>query len=254
MKLFNYQGKWVPRTVEVPWVSSMHRGYTSTTVAENTLAAFHRAYLNGAEWIEVDARLTSDNVYVCLHNPTVTVGGVTYTVANETASTITSLVLSHDSVYGDCCIPTLESVLKLCAYTGMCANVDCKAIDPSTLAKLVVDCCMSGRVSYANTTYVNATTILGVDPNAGFVIPYSSLSSWSAAAGLNYWNKSKTYVWEPTITYEMLEAVRAVGFKYMLTSVTSTTNMNYLPDMVEFSSSADCQTLNNNYLASVNIV
>ena len=157
------------RMLSVPWLNSMHRGYSSPTVHENTLAAYYRAFLNGADWVEVDARLSSDDVYVSNHDSTVTVDGVTYEIADTSSEVLTSLVLSHDSEYGDCCIPTLKDVLTLCLYTGMNANIDCKDIDATTLAKLVVDCGMSGRVSYANTTTANAQTILGIDPNAGFI-------------------------------------------------------------------------------------
>lgn len=235
-----------------PWVSSMHRGYSSSTVHENTLEAFWRAYLNGADWIEVDARLTSDGVYVSNHDATVTVGGVTYTIANETAATLTALVLSTDPTYGECHIPTLASVLKLCCYTGMSANIDCKAINASTLAQLVVDSGMSGRVAYANTSTQNAATILGIDPNAGFIFPYSTsnISTWSTAL-TNYHARQRSYVWASSISNANLEATRAAGFKYMLTSVGNSANFAYNPDMVEFNASADCKSINETYLESL---
>lgn len=239
--------------LSVPWVSSMHRGYSSSTVHENTLEAFYRAYLNGANWIEVDARLSSDGVYISNHDAAVTVSGTTYTIANETAETLTSLILSTDPTYGECHIPTLESVLKMCAYTGMHANIDCKAINATTLAKLVVDCGMSGRAAYANTTTSNVATILATDPNAGFIFPYSSLSDWATAIE-DYHVRQRSYAWASAISNEVLENTRSYGFKFLV-SETNTSNysskMKFNPDMVEFQATQDCKTLNNAYLNSL---
>lgn len=258
MAIYDYHGNEISTGgfnephLSVPWVSSMHRGYSSSTVHENTLEAFWRAYLNGADWIEVDARLSSDGVYVSNHDATITVNGTTYTIANETAATLTALVLSTDSTYGACYLPTLESVLKMCAYTGMHANIDCKVINATTLAQLVVDCGMSGRASYANTSTANAATILGIDPNAGFIFSYSSsnLTSWASALS-DYHTRQRCYVWASTINNSSLEATRKFGFKYMLTSVGSITNLSYNPDMVEFNASADCKAINKAYLESI---
>lgn len=258
MAIYDYQGNEIQTGgadaphLRVPWVSSMHRGYSSDTVHENTLAAFWRAYLNGANWIEVDARLSSDGIYISNHDATVTVDGVTYTIANETAATLTSLVLSTDQTFGDCCIPTLESVLKLCVYTGMSANIDCKAIDPETLAQLVVDSGMSGRAAYANTSTSAAATILSIDPNAGFIFSYSSgnISTWASALS-DYHTRQRSYAWASSISFEALDVTRAAGFRYLLSNVGSTTNLHYCPDMAEFVATADCKTINQQYLNSL---
>ena len=253
--IYDYQGNIVFEDkphLSVPWATAMHQGYTSPTVSANTLEAFYRAYLNSANWIETDARLSSDGVYICSHDATVTVGGVTYTIANETAETLTSLVLSTDPTYGDCHIPTLASVLKLCCYTGMTANIDCKAINAATLAQLVVDSGMSRRTVYANISASNATAILAVDPNAGFLFSYSAenLTTWSNAL-TDYHVRIRSYAWAATVSYAVMEAVRAAGFKYLLSNADSTANMHYAPDCIEFKSTVDCKTLNETYLASL---
>ena len=248
MVLYDYLGKKLE--VVTPWVSSMHRGYSSSTVHENTLPAFYRAYLNGAQWIETDARLSSDSVYVVNHDATITVGGTTYTIASETASTLTNLVLSTDPTYGNCKLPTLESALKLCCYTGMSANIDCKAINASTLAKLVVDTGMSGRVAYANTSTSNVATILGVDPNARFIFSYSDLATWTSAI-TDYHTRRRSYAWASTISNAALEATRAAGFNYLLSEVSTTALMSYVPDMVEFTATSDCNSLNRSYIDSL---
>ena len=245
MILYDYLGDELE--VVTPWVSSMHRGYSSATVHENTLQAYYRAYLNDAKWVEMDARLSSDSVYVISHDATVTVNGVTYTIANETASTLTNLVLSTDPTYGNCKLPTLESALKLCCYTGMNANIDCKVINASTLATLVVDTGMSGRTVYANTSTANMATILSIDPNAGFVFDYDDISTWDSAITSDT-VRSNSYAWETTVNNSMLETTRSKGFKFMLTGVTSITLMQFVPDMIEFATTADSDSLNRSYI------
>ena len=243
--------------LSTPWVSSMHRGYSSSTVHENTLEAFYRAYLNEAQWIEVDARLSSDEIYISNHDATVTVGGVTYTIANETAETLTSLVLSTDPTYGACHIPTLESVLKMCAVTGLRANIDCKAINATTLAQLVVDCGMSGRCSYANTSTANASTILGIDPNAGFIFSYSAsnITAWLGAL-TDYHTRQRSFAWSSSISYDALRTTRAAGFKYLASEVNSSNyaqKMPFNPDMVEFQANQDCKAINKTYLDNIDL-
>ena len=242
-------------SMSVPWESDMHRGYSSPTVHENTIPAFYRAWKNGATMIEVDARLSSDGIYVSNHDATITVGGTTYTIANETADTLTHLVLSTDATYGDCCIPLLETVLNLCCYTGMKANVDCKQINPTTLAKLVVDCGMSGKVMYANTSIANAQSILATDPNAGFIFEYSEENlSWWATALTEYHTRQRSYAWSPNVSYDALEKTRSYGFKYLLAGVTITALMSYVPDCVEFEATANCKVLNDTYINSLSFV
>lgn len=247
------------KEITVPWVSSMHRGYTNAvsggSIHENTLPAYYRAFLNGAEWIEADARLSSDGVYVSNHDPTITVDGTTYTIAEETAETLTNLVLSTDEEYGDCKLPSLESVLKLCLYTGMCANIDCKSIDPETLAKLVVDVGMSGRVAYANTSTAYATRILAVDPNAGFIIAYSAnnLSNWANVL-TDYHVRQRSYAYASTISDTAVESTRSYGFKYMLSGVSYASRITQVPDMVEYLAWIDCKAANKQYLDNLTLL
>src|SRR5262245_40832238 len=51
-----------------PYVMA-HRG-NSISCPENTLAAFRRAFKEGADLLETDLHLTSDGVFVCIHDPT----------------------------------------------------------------------------------------------------------------------------------------------------------------------------------------
>lgn len=238
-----------------PWVSSAHQGYSSTTVAPNTLQAFYRAFQNGAEWIECDARLTSDGDYVIMHDPTVTVDGVTYTIANETSTTLTNLVLSTDPEYGECKIPTLESVLKLCAFSGMKANIDCKAINPQTLTKLVIDSNMSGRSAYANMSVSDAETILANDPNAGFIFNSQDFSTWIAFLD-DYHTRQRSFTWNYQTTSAVIENARQHGIGFLSAGTNASnyqTIMDLNPDMVEFVDNVDLKLLNQQYLDNLDI-
>lgn len=247
--IYDYNGNVIKakseKTYEVPWVTSMHRGYSSDTVHENTIAAYKRAFLNGADAIETDARLTSDGVYVVSHDATITVNDTTYTISSETAQTITNLVLSHDEEYGDCKLPTLESVLRLCAHAGIFAFIDCKSIDADTLAELVISCGMSGKTSYANTTIENANTILSIDKNASFTISYSdaNLEAWGNALDDEVIRKS--YMWGTGSDQGIINNVRETGFGYLMTPITYLANkLSFLPDAVEFETNIDCSDIN----------
>jgi len=87
------------------WITSAHRGFVGGTLKENSLAAYYNAYLNGAEMIETDARFTSDGVLIVNHDDTVRGFNdkgrrVTYVVAETTAKTICSVILSRDEKWG----------------------------------------------------------------------------------------------------------------------------------------------------------
>ncbi len=61
-----------------------HRG-SSAQAPENTIAAFRRALVDGADLIETDLRLTADGVFVCLHDENLKrTGGVSVRAAAVT--------------------------------------------------------------------------------------------------------------------------------------------------------------------------
>ena len=55
----------IPNTPR-PYIMA-HRG-NSAAAPENTLAAFHRAFADGADILETDLHLTRDGVFVCIHD------------------------------------------------------------------------------------------------------------------------------------------------------------------------------------------
>ena len=71
MSIAHRSGKGIPelKGKTKPYVIG-HRG-NQTACPENTLASFKRAIRDGADIIETDIHLTKDEVFVCIHDPTV---------------------------------------------------------------------------------------------------------------------------------------------------------------------------------------
>ncbi len=93
-----------------------HRG-ASSVAPENTLAAFHLAFSEGAEWVEGDARLTNAGRVVFIHDKTterVTNGKHILVVEDTSYATLAKLDVGSWKAkkYENESIPLLEDVLK----------------------------------------------------------------------------------------------------------------------------------------------
>ena len=244
------------KTLKVPFLKEQHRGWSSPTVHENTLPAFKRAWLNGADMIELDARLSADNVYICAHDATITVDGTTYTIANTNSDVLTNLTLSTDSVYGACKVPLTETILRFCAHAGMMCNLDCKSINAQTIAELVNKCGMSGKVMYANLSTSDALDILNYDKHAMFLFNYSNLSSWQTALANNKEVLERSWCWAYSNTNlaSSIATARAVGVKFLIAGISSynATIFALQPDCFEFTEPTDCNAVCEQYLESLN--
>lgn len=118
-----------------------HRG-ASRHAPENTLGAMRRALDLGADWIEIDVRLTRDGVPVVLHDATV--DRTTDGHGPVSAHTLARLrQLNAGGWFGPEFalerIPTLEEVLTFTARAGMGAMVELKepANQPALVARAV---------------------------------------------------------------------------------------------------------------------
>ncbi len=119
-----------------------HRG-ASFYAPENTLAAFHKAFLLGAGAIEIDARLAADGSVILFHDLTLerTSSG-TGAVSDHTLAQLRQLDAGgwfHASFGGER-IPTLDEVLALAAHYGGRVVIDQKAPngDPDALRRAVL--------------------------------------------------------------------------------------------------------------------
>jgi glycerophosphoryl diester phosphodiesterase len=134
-----------------------HRG-ASAHAPENTLAAFELALRQGADAIELDAKLTSDNHVVVIHDLTVdrTTEG-TGRVKNLTLAELRKLDAgSHfDFAFRGEPIPTLDEVFKavgqLCFITVELTNYDAITDSlPNKVASLVKRHKLSRRVLFSS--------------------------------------------------------------------------------------------------------
>lgn len=92
-----------------------HRG-ASFDAPENTLAAFHLAWEQGADGIEGDFHLTADNEIVCMHDPiTERTTGVNHHIRKSTLTELKSLDVGSwkGEHYRKQAIPTLSEVLAI---------------------------------------------------------------------------------------------------------------------------------------------
>ena len=104
-----------------------HRG-ASAEAPENTLAAFELAARMGADGVELDVHLTSDNEVVVIHDDTVdrttndtgAVRGMTFAQIRELDASMGKPRFSGAK------IPTLAEVHELLRPTGMIVNVELK--------------------------------------------------------------------------------------------------------------------------------
>jgi glycerophosphoryl diester phosphodiesterase len=120
-----------------------HRGGRTTAgdrawPAENALAAFERAFDEGADGVELDVRRTRDDVVVVMHDR-----DLERATAGADAREVESLTyeeLARVGIFGGERAPTLREVLALCMKYGGRVNVEIKhdVRDAWSLARGVV--------------------------------------------------------------------------------------------------------------------
>ena len=246
------------------WITSAHRGFVDDTLAQNTLAAYYNAFLNGADMIETDARFSADGVLIVNHDPTVTAKNafgeaVTLTVAQAAAADICALTLSDDPKWGRQYVPTIEQVLKLAYHTGLTVNIDLKnGIEAAAAtAKLVLRCGMQGKVVYAlnGCGMDGINEIIAIDPDARFIGGGRKF----AETVRNYprrGNRCFCYCNTNTVTADTVDFIRESGCLLALISLDPANfekAMEYSPDMCEFLHTSDFKTIEQTYLQKIKL-
>jgi len=167
-----------------------HRG-ASADHPENTIEAFHGAATQGADWVELDARLTADGEIVVLHDAHLPDGRPLASVDHADLPTS---------------IPTLAAALDACAPMGV--NVEIKHFpgepgfsDDRRLTDRVLDECagMQSELLITSFDYRTIERVKTIDANVatGFLVLADDDSvdpvSRAAAGGhdaLNPWDRS----------------------------------------------------------------
>lgn len=118
-----------------------HRG-AAGSAPENTIAAIKRAFALGADYIEIDVRLTKDKIPVVLHDavfkgvlPTQAVREITYTETQRY-----DIGSWFDPAFASERIPTLAEVIAACnKKTPLMVEIKREAAGPKAIATAVFD-------------------------------------------------------------------------------------------------------------------
>jgi glycerophosphoryl diester phosphodiesterase len=125
-------GNWPIRCQARPWIYA-HRG-VSVAVAENTIQAFQRAKMLGADGVEFDVRLSQDTQVVVFHDTTLermTVGVEKRCVADVPSDELCQITLGLGGT-----IPLLRDVLTWAETNNLALNIELKS-DADEVTRLV---------------------------------------------------------------------------------------------------------------------
>lgn len=116
-----------------------HRGAPHLAPA-NTMASFRAAFAAGCDWVECDARASSDGVVVLSHDDAVTHrDGTVVRIAEQTADELAALDLGRGEG-----VPTLEELVAWAAgRVGLMADVKAQGIEETlgdALSPLPLEC------------------------------------------------------------------------------------------------------------------
>ena len=249
-------------SIKKSWITSAHRGFVEGALKENSLAAYYNAFLNGADMIETDARLSSDGVLIVNHDDTVKGFNdrgepVTYVVAETPADVICSVILSSDEKWGVQRVPTLEQVLNLAYHTGLLVNIDLKngLKIAEAVAKAVLKCGMIGKVVYAlnGSGMAGINAILAIDPDARFIDRGADF----AEAVKDFSERGKRcfcYTWDRC--KDDIEAIRSLGCLLALISLDENNfkaSIEHHPDMCEYLHTSDFKKIEEQYLSNIKL-
>lgn len=134
-----------------------HAGLFTDGVVQNTIPAYIKAVENGFDWLEIDVRNTSDNVYVMSHNDTVTLydGGESKSVTISSSLFDDICGLSWDSS-GDYMLCTLESVFRELRLYEVGFILDRKAGTNTDLVEIAARCGVLDKIILSYGSFIAA--------------------------------------------------------------------------------------------------
>ena len=117
-----------------------HRGY-SGIYHENTALAFEKAAKHGSGGAETDIRVTSDGIYVCSHNSSITLkDGTELEIATNTYADLTAQNLEHKNI-GNVKLCTLREYLQIMKKNDMVCFIELKGDFDDAQIKEIFDIC-----------------------------------------------------------------------------------------------------------------
>ena len=151
-----------------------HRGY-SNVAPENTASAYRLAKSNGFRAVETDVQVTSDGVFICHHDTTltkVTSGLLNDKVSDHTWSELKDLDVGSwkSSEYSSERFLTLEQFCNLCFKLNLHAYIEITPIKAMTVAQCeqIVDIVKKSGVShtYLSNNFGSIQNIANIDKGA----------------------------------------------------------------------------------------
>ena len=146
-----------------------HRGY-ELGAPENTIPAFELARVHGYFGVEMDIQLTSDNVWVVIHNATVdSTSDGSGNVADMTLTELKALDFGawFNPKYAGVKIPTLAEALLVCQRLGLYASIEIKVAmteaQARDLLRIIRTCGMVGKVKLSAISDAWLRTIAAID-------------------------------------------------------------------------------------------
>lgn len=162
-----------------------HRGLATMGLPENTLTAFRDAKDKGWKWVETDIRMTSDGVWVCLHDES-----INRTARNADGTAISGTVniadityeqaLEYDfgiyagSQYAGTKILTLDDFVNYCQKAHLYAQIEVKSSAWSE-AQMLTAWQLVEKYSMQNKVMFLCSSAGGLDDFVGFN-PYLSVA------------------------------------------------------------------------------
>lgn len=143
-----------PASYKGNFMTIAHKGYSSQAT-ENSLEAFIRAAEAGFKAVEIDCRKTSDGIWVCSHNDSVTLyasgTGTSYTIATTPWSDMKGKTLDSNGIYP---LAKLSTVLNALRKYDVIFVLDRKVGTNAELLKLARRCGVENQIilSYYNQT------------------------------------------------------------------------------------------------------
>lgn len=169
------------RAVPVPPLVIAHRG-ASVARPENTLEAFRHAAELGADWVELDVRLTADGALAVRHDPVLDDG-------RAVASVAAADLPAH--------VPLLDQALAACGEMGVNVEVKHEAGSAGPIAGLVVEAVRAwgGAVLVSSFDAATVDRVLALDPGMATgqvtLLPDRSPAEFAAdcaSRGVRAWN------------------------------------------------------------------
>ena len=210
-----------------------HRG-ASAAAPENTLAAFQEAMDSMSDWIELDVRMTSDEVVVVTHDSNLKrVAGVNKRVGDITYEQLRELEVgsTYSEAFRGEKIPTLEEVLELTAGK-IKLNIELKPIAGNkqleeAVVSLIYEYEVENTCMICSTSYDSLKKVkeLAPDIQTTYVISMVYSDFWRGKAADAFSLSSAI------VTKEMIYNIKSVGKEIYVWTVNTEDSINKFLDM-----------------------